>query len=117
MRPIVPATRPAAGLLAAAVLAACAHAGGNFPVDVRVRPATDAPAAFVVAGASADAAPGDGTCRSPLRDPRTGAEYRFVRAQPGVGDYAVPEGTYGARAGELLRIDCRSWRALGFVPR
>jgi hypothetical protein len=78
----------------------------------------DAPARFepVTAGGVGGAA-ADGTCQSPIRDPRSGLELRFVRSVPGLGDYAVPEGAYGARAGELLRIDCRTWQAVGFVQR
>jgi hypothetical protein len=71
--------------------------------------------ATAAAGAGAGAA--EGTCLSPVRDPRTGAELRFVRSAPGLGDYAVPEGAYGARRAELLRIDCRTWQAVGLVAR
>jgi hypothetical protein len=31
------------------------------------------------------------------------------------GDYAVPAGRYGARRGELLRIDCVKRTAIGLV--
>jgi hypothetical protein len=101
-----------------AIVAACARSQAtSFPPAAAVRPATDVPAQFELVTPSAASAPADGTCQSPVRDPRTGAELRFVRAVPGLGDYAVPEGSYGARAGELLRIDCRTWRAVGLVPR
>ncbi|HEY0928485.1 MAG TPA: hypothetical protein VGE27_01095 [Gemmatimonas sp.] len=40
-----------------------------------------------------------------------------MRSIPGLGDYEIPERAYGARAGELLRIDCHTWRAIGFVAR
>lgn len=97
--------------------AACAHrtATSGFPHAAPTRPATDAPERFAPPAAGAGAA--DGACRSPVRDPRSGAELRFVRSTPGLGDYAVPQGAYGARAGELLRIDCRTWRAVGLVAR
>jgi len=105
-------------LLGLIVLGACARAGtsGGFPSGASARPATDLPERFAPAAAPG-AGVAEGTCLSPVRDPRTGVELRFVRAVPGLGDYAVPAGTYGARAGELLRIDCRSWQAVGLVRR
>jgi hypothetical protein len=101
-----------------ALASACAHAGGpgNFPSSAITRPAVDVPEQFTL-GASAGAPSSDGTCRSPLTDPRTGFELRFVRTMTGIGDYEVPTGRYGARGGELLRIDCRTMKAIGLVPR
>jgi hypothetical protein len=103
----------------ASVLTACAgvSATTGFPQSAPIRAATDTPARFDIASVGGGAAAADGTCQSPIRDPRTGLELRFVRAVPGLGDYAVPEGAYGARAGELLRIDCRTWQAVGLVLR
>ena len=105
--------------LAAAVLlgalAGCATLGGpaSFPADDTARPAADAPARFdPPAGAVLD-----GACRSPMTDPRTGDALRFVRTQGERGDYEVRAGQYGAREGELLRIDCRTGRAVGLVRR
>ena len=61
-----------------------------------------------------------GSCRNPMVDPRDGTELRLVRSQPGaggqLGDYVVPEGRYGADAGELLRLQCGTGRAIGFIP-
>lgn len=98
------------------LLAACAtgRGAGDFPTT-QVRAARDVPEAFVVAEGGVP--PRDGTCRSPLTDPRNALQIRFVRSRAGVGDYAVPEGQYGARGDELLRVDCRSLRAIGLVPR
>ena len=111
-------SRSPLALLPLLVIAACAHAGATsgFPEGAPTRPAADVPDRFVPPAAGETGAPA-GTCQSPVRDPRTGTELRFVRSVPGLGDYAVPEGAYGARTGELLRIDCRSWRAVGLVAR
>ena len=93
---------------------ACAIGGGTTdlsgPVD---RTAVDTPVAFTFPNGSGIPS----TCTSPATDPRTRAEYRFVRAARGIADYEVPEGRYGVRAGELLRIDCATGRALGIVRR
>ena len=102
----------ALALLTVATGCVRAYAAGSTET-LPVRPATGLPARFV----PPDAARTDGTCQSPMRDPQTGAELRFVRSAPGLGDYAVPTGSYGARSGELLRIDCRTWQAVGLVPR
>ena len=88
---------------------------GAFPQAATIRAAEDTPSEFEVLTPYAGSA--GGTCQSPLRDPRTGLQLRFVRTAPGLGDYAVPEGVYGARAGELLRIDCRSYKPVGLVAR
>jgi hypothetical protein len=103
----------AAALLCAAAGCATFGTSGSFPPDDTARPATELPEAFTPPAGGGDA----GVCRSPLTDPRTGAELRFVRTQGERGDYEVPVGRYGAREGELLRIDCRTWRAVGLVRR
>ncbi len=102
-------------LLVLVVTAGCARGHGGLSQAAPIRQAIDAPDRF--ASPASDAEVSDGTCRSPLRDPRTGAALRLVRSVPGLGDYVVPEREYGARAGELLRIDCRTWRVMGFVAR
>lgn len=88
---------------------------GDFPATADVRPARDVPPAFVIS--SGDAPTRDGTCRSPLTDARNALQIRLVRSMGGVGDYAVPDRQYGARGDELLRVDCRSLKPIGLVPR
>ena len=106
-----------ASLLSCLLVAGCASAsGGNFPTDATVRPATDAPERFTI-GATGATPVSDGTCRSPITDPRSGAQLRFVRTDASRGDYEVTTGQYGARSGELLRVDCRTWQAIGLVRR
>jgi len=83
----------------------------TFPTTAAARPAEDAPASFTPADTGGDA------CRTPLRDPRDGAEIVLVRSANGVGDYAVPDGRYGVTARELLRLECGTARVLGIVPR
>lgn len=98
----------------------CATASGNFPSNAPVRPAADTPPRFEISALATGATPQamvEGTCYNPLIDPRTRAELRFVRSAPGIGDYEVTAGQYGARQGELLRIDCRTLQAIGFVRR
>lgn len=102
----------ALALLAVATGCVRAYSAGSTET-LPVRPATELPARFD----PPDAAITDGTCQNPVRDPRTGAERRFVRSAPGIRDYAVPTGSCGARPGELLRIDRRTWQAVGRVPR
>jgi hypothetical protein len=112
---LVPFALTASCLLVAGCVSV-GRGGGNFPSDATARPATDVPSRFDV-GAAGATPPTDGACHSPITDPRSGAQFRFVRADAGRGDYAVSTGQYGARAGELLRVDCRTWQAIGLVRR
>ena len=80
-----------------------------------VRPAADAPEAFVTTD---QAAPAPGICPSPLVDPRSGDQLTLVRSAGGRGDYEVPAaGRYGVGANELLRADCATGRPAGVVRR
>lgn len=63
-----------------------------------------------------DTLPGSG-CLSPLHDPRDGTKLIMRRADRGVGDYEVPDGKYGVRNGELLRLNCNTGETLGIVRR
>jgi hypothetical protein len=85
-----------------------------------VRPATDVPARFEPYDAALRLAPGDtiagAGCVSPMVDPRDGTRVRFINAT-WYGDYVVPAGRYGAREGEVLRLECNTGRVLGLVPR
>ena len=63
-----------------------------------------------------DTLPGSG-CLSPMHDPRDNTKLIMRRAEKGVGDYEVPDGKYGVRNGELLRIDCNTGETLGIVRR
>lgn len=72
--------------------------------------AAAAPEAFERAG-TAEA------CWSPVTDARDGTRLVLVRSRAGRGDYAVPEGRYGVREGELPRLECATGRVLGIVPR
>jgi hypothetical protein len=83
----------------------------TFPATAAARPAEDTPASFSPVDTGGKA------CRTPLRDPRDGAEIVLVRSANGVGDYAVSEGRYGVTPRELLRLECGTARVLGIVPR
>ena len=95
-----------------------------YPADAPARPATNAPARFMVGTIPAGGAPTEpvtgSACRNPMVDPRDGTQLRLVQSQPGanghVGDYAVPDERYGSRAGELLRIHCGTGHPIGWVP-
>lgn len=56
-------------------------------------------------------------CRTPLQDPNDGTRLTLDRSSAGQGDYVVPEGRYGVRPGELLRVECATGKALGIVRR
>lgn len=106
-------------MLTAVALLGCAssHVEG-FPADASTRPLTDAPTQFIL-GTSSRMTGGARTdiCQSPLVDERHGNTLRLVRSQPGRGDYEVAVGQYGAQAGELVRVDCRSLQPIGLVRR
>jgi hypothetical protein len=96
------------------LLGACAAA--TTPWTAReLRAAEDTPPAFVTEDGEAAVQ----TCRSPMIDPRDQTRLRLVRSAvvggAQRGDYEVPEGKYGVRAGELLRLDCESGESLGIV--
>ncbi len=128
-------TLQAAALALALGAAACATGRGAFPPDDAVRPAPEAPTQLAEAhlpmptllqGAVAPSAPGSATgsmsvapppCRNLLVDPRDGTQLRLVRSRGSDrGDYRAPGGRYGLKAGELLRVDCRTDRTIGLVP-
>src|SRR5919112_1843531 len=100
--------RTGALLLATVATLACAssHVEG-FPADASVRPLTDAPTQFALS-ASARTRLSTDICQSPIFDQRTGTALRLERSVPGRGDYEVPAGHYGAQAGDLVRVDCRT---------
>lgn len=79
-----------------------------------LRPAFGAPDEFEAAGGmSLD----DDSCRSPLVDPRDDTRIIMFRSGSGTGDYEVPEGKYGVRKGELLRVNCETGEVLGIVKK
>lgn len=88
---------------------------GSFPSTATLHAAIDTPEQFTdLFGALL---PGDGVCLSPIVDPVTLVHISLIRSLPGVGDYEVRPGLYGAIASELLRVDCRTGRAMGLVSR
>ena len=94
---------------------ASSHVEG-FPSDASVRPLTDAPTQFAVSASAGTRLPTD-ICQSPLFDQRDGTTLRLERSVPGRGDYDVPTGHYGAQAGDLVRVDCRTLKPIGLVRR
>ncbi len=100
-------------LLALCTAASCVTgAGSSFDGPV-LRAATDTPEAFTFS--TTPSAPE--ACTSPAVDPRDGTAIRFVRAAGGIGDFQVPDGHYGVRSGELLRIRCATGEPIDVVPR
>jgi hypothetical protein len=100
-------------LLALCTVASCVTGGRSTFDDGVRRAAIDTPEAFTFP--TPPSAPE--ACTSPAVDPRDGTQIRFVRAAGGIGDFQVPEGHYGVRSGELLRIRCATGEPIGVVPR
>lgn len=55
------------------------------------------------------------SCKNPMIDFRDGTQITLASAFNGIGNYHVPEGKYGVRKGELLRLDCSNGKVLGIV--
>jgi hypothetical protein len=91
----------------AALATAVACGGGIDPLlQPTLRTADRAPDAFVLPA-----------CQNPLFDPADRTELRLVRSAHGRGDYEVPNGKYGVREAELLRLECGSGRTVGVVKK
>ena len=103
-----------------ALVAGCAIGSRNtYPATAPARPVTDPPVEFVLEDSTAGV-PGTSAagCRGRLRDPRNETRLILRSSQGGaVGDYEVPPGRYGVGASEYLRVDCRTLRPIGAVPR
>ena len=98
------------------IAAACVSTSTFTSNPGNLRMAQDPPAQFVT---EEGGPPPAYSCRSPLIDPRDQTRLRLVRSgavgATHQGDYEVPEGRYGVRTGELLRVDCSTGQALGIV--
>lgn len=105
--------------LLASLMGACALGSSNtYPETAPVRTATDLPPAFVLPDSSPRAPAASANCVGRLRDPRDDTQLALRSSQRGVvGDYEVPAGRYGVGPKEYLRVDCRTLRPLGVVPR
>jgi hypothetical protein len=101
-----------------ALTGGCATA--NFPPDGAARTAQNLPDYFRVGTptgtTTVEPIQGEG-CQNPMVDPRTEARLRLVRSQGDRGDYEVPGGRYGVGTQELLRLECKTGRVVGIVPR
>lgn len=109
------------GYLAGILLlcSACAFGGSStYPIDGPARAATDIPGQFVTSPGAVEADTGRApACRNPMVDPRDGSRIVLVNSQGGkVGDYRVPEGRYGVKPGELLRLNCSTGAVVGIIP-
>lgn len=110
------------GISLLALLTSCASGGpSSMPPDASSRPASDAPPRFDPPDGAGRLAPVDtlagGGCLNPMRDPEDGARLTLIRSGGQRGDYAVPQGRYGVREGELLRLDCNTGAPIGIVAR
>lgn len=94
----------------------CASLGMGEPTTIRA--ASETPDRFLVGEidgpGTSDPTPGTG-CRNPMVDPRDGTRLTLDRSSEGQGDYIVDIGRYGARPGDLLRIDCATGQPIGLV--
>lgn len=81
-----------------------------------VRAAVDVPDRFE---APANTKLGSNSCKSPLTDPEDGTKIILQTSfgEEGLGDYVVPQGKYGVKSGELLRINCATGEVVGIVKR
>lgn len=90
-------------------------------VAAPLREAVDAPTRFLepeaVRGAMFTDTVAPSGCRNPMVDPRDGTRLRLVRSEGRIGDFEVPDGRYGVRRGEVLRLDCAAGRVLGIATR
>lgn len=103
-----------------ATLGCATHSASGNRDALPIRAASDVPARFEPREAALRLAPGDTIagpgCVSPMVDPRDRTEIRFISSK-WYGDYEVPAGRYGARPGEVLRLECNTGRVIGLVPR
>ena len=110
-------------LLGGAALGACSLGTQSADWSIAGRAPREVPERFVrdtaVAappGSDPAAAPQQG-CWVRLIDPRDGGRLTLRRSGERFGDYVVASvGRYGVGAGEHLRIDCTTGRAVGIVP-
>jgi hypothetical protein len=83
--------------------------------DREVRSASDTPPSFATEDG---VAPVQG-CNTTVIDPRDQTRLRLIRSAVigGAyrGDYDVPDGKYGVRRDELLRVDCATGEVVGIV--
>ena len=117
---ILPTSRFLAFAAACGLAGGCATGlSGSFPTDATARSASGTPLRFEPVDRAARLTPADtiagNGCLNPMVDPRDNTQLRLVRAIAPRGDYAAPPGRYGARAGELLRLDCNTGRVIGVV--
>ena len=96
------------------LLVGCAHTQAD--TDSELRSASDTPPAFV----TEDGVPPVQTCNTTIIDPRDQTRLRLIRSAiiGGAyrGDYDAPDGKYGVRRDELLRVDCATGETVGIVP-
>lgn len=95
------------------ILSGCGSSSNSFTSEEVIRKAVDTPEAFQHPEMDEE----NKVCRSPLTDPRTGAEITFLRASWPYADFEVPTGRYGVNSGELLRVNCETGEAVGIVKR
>lgn len=106
--------------LTAVMLGACSVGSRNtYPLTAPVRALSDLPATLIPADSVAPGqVPPTAGCRGRLTDPRDGSVLVLRSSQAGeVGDYEPPPGGYGLRPDEYLRVDCRTLRPLGAIPK
>lgn len=96
------------------LLLTTACGSSNTTAQLISRAPVDVPEAFVPKeGIVFDA----DSCKSPLVDPRNGTEIMIIRSHASYGDYLGPNGRYGLKRKELLRINCRTGEVIGIVKR
>lgn len=94
-------------------LMSCGSATNSFTQEQVLRSARDTPAYFE----SPVSITGKRVCKSPLTDPRDGTSISFIRSQWPMADYEVPNGKYGVKSDELLRVNCDTGEVVGIVRK
>lgn len=93
---------------------ACTSAAIKNPENAILREAVNTPDLFLPEeGEELD----NKSCKNPMIDPRDNSKIVLATSTAGTGDYEVPEGKYGVRKGELLRLDCTNGKVLGIVKK
>ena len=92
----------------------CASTTNSGSQSIIIREAENTPEAFVPReGVSFD----ENSCKSPMIDPRDSTEIIMVSASNGQGTYSAPQGKYGLKKGEFLRLNCSSGKVIGVVKK
>lgn len=107
-------------LLALAVITLACASRTILASDAWAQEAKNAPEFFMVGkynGYEMMAPEADAACKSPMIDPRDSTKITLFRSFDGRGDYEVPDGKYGVKKGQILRLDCSTGKVVGIFKK